>query len=140
MIGVRQLVKKSGKYYIPERGDIIWLDFDRGRRSPASPSFLRRGTGDLQRGREQAGHRPAIVLSPQQFNSLSSLAFVCPITSKVKGFSFEVPLTEATQTQGVILIHHLRSIDWKTRKIKLIEKAPVTVIEEITAKLEPLIF
>ncbi len=122
MIGVRRLVKKSGKHYIPERGDIIWLDFD------------------PQRGREQAGHRPAIVLSPQQFNSLSSLAFVCPITSKVKGFNFEVPLTEATQTQGVILIHHLRSIDWKTRKIKLIEKAPLTVIEEITVKLEPLIF
>jgi mRNA interferase MazF len=116
-------VKKSGsKQYIPHRGDIIWLDFN------------------PQIGREQAGHRPAIVISPKQFNSLSSLVFVCPITSKIKGFSFEVLLTEQMQTKGVILIHHLRSVDWKTREIKFVETAPISVIEEICAKLKPLIF
>lgn len=115
-------MKKSGnKKYIPSRGDIVWLDFN------------------PRTGREQAGHRPAIVISPQQFNSLSSLVFVCSITSKVKGFSFEVLLPEQIQTKGVILIHHLRSVDWNTRKIKFIETAPISVIEEISAKLEPLI-
>ena len=116
-------MKKSGsKKYIPSRGDIVWLDFN------------------PRTGREQAGHRPAIVISPKQFNTLSSLVFVCPITSKVKGFSFEVLLPEEMQTQGVVLIHHLRSVDWKTRGIKFIEPAPTSVIEEICAKLEPLIF
>lgn len=116
-------MKNSGSpKYIPNRGDIIWVDFN--------PHI----------GREQAGHRPAIVISPKQFNVLSSLVFVCPITSKVKGFSFEVMLTEEMQTKGVVLIHHLRSVDWKTRGIKFIEKSPIIVIEEICAKLEPLIF
>lgn len=119
-------MKKSGKKsqnknYIPERGDIVWLDFN--------PSV----------GREQAKHRPAIVVSPRQFNSLSSLMFVCPITSKIKGFSFEVALTEAMQTKGVVLIHHFRSVDWKTRGINFIEKAPLSIVEEISAKLKPLI-
>lgn len=121
MIGVSQLVKKSGSKYIPSRGDIIWLDFN------------------PQKGREQAGHRPAITISPKQFNSLSSLMFVCPITSKIKGFSFEVLLPEGLSTKGIVLIHHLRSVDWKTRGVKFIEKAPAEIVEEISAKLKPLI-
>ena len=116
-------MKKSGSdNYIPSRGDIVWLDFN------------------PRTGREQAGHRPAIVISPKQFNSLSSLVFVCPITSRVKGFSFEILLPEEMQTRGVVLIHHLRSVDWKTRGVKFIELAPISVIDEICAKLEPLIF
>ncbi len=116
-------MRKSGsKNYIPSRGDIVWLDFN------------------PRKGREQAGHRPAIVISPKQFNSLSSLVFVCPITSKVKGFSFEILLPDQMQTKGVVLIHHLRSVNWKTREIKFIEPAPISLIEEICAKLEPLIF
>ena len=116
-------MKKSGrKKYIPNRGDIVWLDLD------------------PRTGREQAGHRPAIIISPKEFNTLSSLVFVCPITSKVKGFSFEVALTEETKTEGVVLIHHLRSVDWKIRKIKFIESAPTKVIDEVCAKLKPLIF
>lgn len=65
--------------------------------------------------------------------------FVCPITSKVKGFSFEVLLSKGMKTKGVVLIHHLRSVDWKTRGIKFIEQAPLSVIEEIGAKSKPLI-
>ena len=90
-------------------------------------------------GREQAKHRPAIVVSPKQFNSLSSLMFVCPITSKVKGFNFEVLLPETMKTKGVVLIHHLRSVDWKTRGVKSIEQAPTSTVEEISAKLKPLV-
>lgn len=118
-------MKKSGSKkgnYIPNRGDIVWLDLD------------------PRTGREQSGHRPAIIISPQEFNALSSLVFVCPITSKVKGFSFEVALTRNTKTQGVVLIHHLRSVDWKTRQIKFIETTPIEVINEVCAKLKPLIF
>ena len=73
------------KRYIPSRGDIVWLNFN-----PLT-------------GKEQAGHRPAIVISPKQFNSLSSLVFVCPIISKIKGFTFEVQLPEDMQTNGVVL-------------------------------------
>ena len=118
-------MKKSGNeknLYIPSRGDIVWLDFD------------------PRTGREETRHRPAIVISPQEFNDLSSLVFVCPITSKVKGFSFEVSLTTETTTEGVVLIHHLTSVDWRTRKIKFIEQAPISVIHEICAKLKPLMF
>ena len=116
-------MKKSGsRKYVPYRGDIVWLDL-----YPRT-------------GREQAGHRAAIVISPKEFNTLSSLVFVCPITSKVKGFSFEVTLTEETKTEGVVLIHHLRSVDWKIRKMKFIEPAPFSIIEEVCAKLKPLIF
>ncbi|MGK7958221.1 MAG: type II toxin-antitoxin system PemK/MazF family toxin [Crocosphaera sp.] len=117
-------MKKSGNknLYIPSRGDIVWLDFD------------------PRTGREQSGHRPAIVISPKEFNHLSSLAFVCPITSKVKGFNFEVSLTTETTTEGVVLIHHLRSVDWRIRNIQFIEQAPVSVINEVCAKLKPLMF
>ncbi|MEL4898274.1 type II toxin-antitoxin system PemK/MazF family toxin [Crocosphaera sp. Alani8] len=118
-------MKKSGNdknLYIPNRGDIVWLDFDPRTR------------------REKKGHGQAIIISPKEFNGLSSLAFVCPITSKVKGFSFEVPLTTETTTEGVVLIHHLRSVDWRARKIKFIEQAPVSVINEVCAKLKPLMF
>lgn len=116
------MTKSGSNRYTPHRGDIVWLDFD------------------PRTGREQAEHRPAIVISPKQFNSLSSLVFVCPITSKIKGFSFEVLLPENMQTEGVVLVHHLRSVDWNTKGIKFIEEAPRSVIEEICAKLEPLIF
>ncbi|MGK7941601.1 MAG: type II toxin-antitoxin system PemK/MazF family toxin [Crocosphaera sp.] len=118
-------MKKSGNeknLYIPSRGDIVCLDFD------------------PRTGRKQTGHGLAIVISPIEFNGLSSLVFVCPITSKVKGFSFEVPLTTKTKIEGVVLIHHFRSVDWRTRKIKFIEQAPASVINEICAKLKPLIF
>ena len=116
------MAKKFGKQYVPERGDIVWLDFN------------------PQKGREQAGHRPALVVSPAAFNRLSSLVFLCPITSKVKGFSFEVSLASySLSTHGVVLIHHLRSVDWKARNIEFIEKAPLEVIEEVLAKLDPLV-
>ena len=118
-------MKKSGNeknLYIPSRGDIVGLDFN------------------SRMGRKEVGQGLAIVISPKEFNGLSSLVFLCPITSKVKGFSFEVPLTTETKTEGVVLIHHLRSVDWRARNIKFIEQAPASVINEICAKLKPLIF
>ena len=84
--------------YIPDAGDLIWLTFD----PPA--------------GREQAGRRPALVLSPAAYNEITSLALVCPITSRVKGYPFEVSLPEGLPVSGVVLSDHLKSLDWKERK------------------------
>ena len=97
----------------PERGDLIWLSF-----SPQS-------------GREQAGRRPALVVSPSTYNSKVGLALVCPITSKVKGYPFEVALPEGELVQGVVLADQLRSLDWRSRDAELIAKAPTAVVERV---------
>jgi mRNA interferase MazF len=88
----------------PARGDIIWLDFD------------------PQLGREQKGKRPALVLSHLYYNSRSKLALVCPITSKSKGYPFEVALGAKNKTRGVILCDQIKSIDWEARSVRTIEK------------------
>ncbi|PSB21262.1 mRNA-degrading endonuclease [Phormidesmis priestleyi ULC007] len=114
---------KSGKrrVYVPDRGDIVKLSFD------------------PQEGHEQAGYRPAIILSPARYNNLSSLALMCPITNQSKGFSFEVRLMEEMITSGVILSDQVKSFDWRSRRAKFVEKAPDALIEEVLAKLETLL-
>lgn len=92
----------------PARGDLVWLDFD------------------PQAGQEQAGRRPAIVLSEEEFNSLTGFALVCPITSQSKDYAFEVPLPEGLPFTGVVLTDQLKSLDVKKRKIKIIGSVPVT--------------
>lgn len=96
--------------YIPDAGDLIWLDFD------------------PQAGHEQAGRRSALVLSSWRFNSKASLAFVCPVTSKIKGFASEVLLPPACAVHGAVLCSHLRSVDWKVRNPVLIGEAPDDVL------------
>ena len=96
--------------YVPEAGDLIWLDFD------------------PQVGHEQAGRRPALVLSSVRFNARTSLAFVCPITSKIKGYASEVLLPPGLPVYGAVLCSHLRSADWKVRNPTLIGKAPDEVL------------
>jgi len=108
------------KRYIPDRGDIVWLDFD------------------PQAGHEQAGHRPAFIVSPLAYNQKSNLALVCPITSKTKGWRFEVVLVD-TKTIGFILADQIKSLDWQARNIEFIEKAPLIVIDEVLSKIEPLV-
>lgn len=102
--------------YIPERGDIIWLEFD------------------PQAGREQAGRRPALVLSPKPYNQLVSLALCCPITSQVKGYPFEVLVTTG-KIKGAVLSDHLKSLDWRARKATFIARASSAVLDEVMAKL-----
>ncbi len=85
---------------------------------------------DPRKGHEQAGRRPAIVLSPQLFTERVSLAFVCPITTNPKGLPFEIPL-RGTRTTGSILPIHLRSVDVAARKIQFIEKAPATTVDTL---------
>jgi mRNA interferase MazF len=97
----------------PERGALIWLTF-----TPQS-------------GREQAGRRPALVLSPSAYNSKVGLALVCPITSKVKGYPFEVPLPDGVPVQGVVLADQLRSLDWRSRQADIIGTAPMAVLERV---------
>jgi mRNA interferase MazF len=108
--------------YIPDRGDIVFLNFD--------PT----------KGHEQRGHRPALVLSPLSYNRKTSLALFMPITNKQKGYPFEVVLPAELKTQGVVLADQLKCLDWKDRSIEFVEVAPESLIETVQAKIEPLLF
>jgi len=107
--------------YVPDRGDIIWLHF--------TPQF----------GREHAGHRPAIVLSPKTYNRKVGLCLVCPITSKIKGYPFEVVLKNGMKTSGAILSDQVRSLDWRSRQAEYIEKVSDEIFIEVKGKLDALI-
>jgi mRNA interferase MazF len=104
--------------YQPDRGDLIWLDF-----SPHS-------------GTEQGGRRPALVLSPMRFNVATGLAFVCPITSQVKGGSFEVILKNEQGLSGAVLCDHLRSLDWLSRNASFHAKSNADLFNNVMARLE----
>lgn len=114
---------KQAKEYVPDRGDLIWLQFE------------------PQTGKEQKRHRPAFVLSPAQYNGLVGLALVCPITSKIKGYPFEVTLGihPNKNLSGVILSDQIKSLDWRSRKAEFISKASRDVTEEVIAKLNTLL-
>lgn len=106
---------------LPERGDLVWLEF--------SPN----------RGREQAGRRPAIVLSPRVFHERSTMMVVCPITSRERGWPTEVKLPQGLPISGVVLIDQIRSLDRTVRYMEIIGPAPPAVLDEIGAKLAPLL-
>ena len=107
--------------YVPNTGDLIWLTFD------------------PQAGREQAGRRPALVLSPAAYNEKTDLAVVCPVSSRVKGYPFEVLLPEGLAISGVVLSDHLKSLDWKQRKAEFVARVPAEVISEVLARVAPLL-
>ena len=107
--------------YVPERGDVIWLEFD------------------PQAGHEQAGRRPAVVLSPASYNSKSRLAIVCPVTRQRKGYPFETLLPAGLPISGVALADHSRSLDWRVRKTEHICQLPEETVHEIAAKLMTLV-
>jgi mRNA interferase MazF len=96
-------------------------------------------TFDPQAGREQAGRRPALVLSPEQYNRKSGLALVCPVTSRVKGYLFEVELPEGLPIRGVILADHLKSVDWRVRRAERASSLPATLLREVLDRLAPLL-
>jgi mRNA interferase MazF len=108
--------------YTPERGDVAWLDFD------------------PQAGKEQAKRRPALVLSPSSFNHLTGFALVCPITRTVRGYVFEVVLPTGFPVFGVIQVDQVKSLDWRARGAEFAFKPPATVLDEVLAKLEPVLF
>ena len=107
--------------YVPDRGHLIWLTF--------TP----------QAGHEQAGRRPAVVLSPARYNGRVSLALVCPITSQQKGYPFEVVVPESLPVTGVILADQLRSLDWRARRAEFIGALPEATMGEVLAKVQTLL-
>ncbi len=109
------------KNYIPKRGDIVFINFN------------------PQTGKEQAGKRPALVLSPTIYNKKTGLALMCPITSHVKGYPFEVILPKKSKTQGVILSDHIKNLDWQKRKAKFAEKIPKEILNEVIKKFNTLL-
>ncbi len=106
--------------FVPDRGDIIWIDFD-----PA-------------RGHEERGRRPALVVSPKVYNSRSGLILVCPITSHIKNYPFEVPLLSGS-LQGAVLVDHVRSVDWRSRNARYVERLSEETLKEVQAKLKSLV-
>ncbi len=121
-IGARPKGENSGSpAYVPDGGDLVWFSF-----SPHA-------------GREQAGRRPALVLSPHSYNVKTSLCLVCPITEQVKGYPFEVELPEGLPVRGVVLSDHVKSSDWRARHATCIGSAPTEVLQQVRAKMKPLL-
>jgi mRNA interferase MazF len=111
----------SSGAYVPDRGDLIWLSFD------------------PHAGREQAGRRPALVLSPASYNGRTRLALVCPITSQIKGYPFELPLPPGLPVRGVVLTDQLRSLDWHVRRADPAGRAPSDIVDAVLDRLAPLL-
>jgi mRNA interferase MazF len=107
--------------YVPRRGDLVWLSFD------------------PQAGHEQAGRRPAFVLSPETYNRKAGLFLACPVTSKVKGYPFEVVLPDGSDVSGVILADQVKSLDWKARRSVFAGTTTNDVDEYVLALVLPLI-
>jgi mRNA interferase MazF len=107
--------------YVPDRGDIVWLAF-----TPQS-------------GREQAGRRPALVLTPARYNDKAGLAICCPVTSRARGYPFEVDLPKDWPVTGVILADQVRSLDWRARGAMFACRAPDAALEETLLKLGALL-
>jgi len=109
------MVAKTG--YCPDRGYVVWLAFDH------------------QSGHEQAGRRPALVLSPAAYNGRIGLALLCPLTSQIKGYPFEVPVSTGLPVSGVVLSDQIKSLDWGARQAEFICKLP----EDVTVKVLKLV-
>jgi mRNA interferase MazF len=107
--------------YIPGRGDIVWI------------------TLNPHAGHEQAGRRPAVVLSPRAYNAKVGLAVLCPVTSQVKGYPFEVTLPAGSPVSGAVLSDQAKSLDWRSRQAELICTLPPLVMDEVLGKLRTLL-
>jgi mRNA interferase MazF len=107
--------------FVPDAGDFVWLTFD------------------PQPGREQAGRRPALVLSPKLYNAKSGLALACPVTNQIKGYPFEVAVPADRVATGVILADHVKSVDWKARRAEPLGRCTDDVMNEVRARLAPLL-
>lgn len=92
-----------------------------------------------QLGHEQAGRRPAVVISPIAYNQKVGLALVCPITNRAKGYPFEVALPKGLEVMGVVLSDQLKSLDWRRRRAELICELPAALVEDVIKKIEPLL-
>lgn len=108
-------MKRSG--YVPERGDVVLLDFD------------------PRAGHEQSGRRPAFVVSPAAYNGKTGLMLCCPITAQVKGYPFEVAVEGSAKVRGVILADQVKSLDWQVRRAERKGNVSKGVLEEVVGKI-----
>lgn len=115
------MVKKHGKSYIPQRGDIVWLEFD------------------PQKGKEIKKTRPALVVSPAEYNEITGLALFMPVTSQIKQYPFESPI-ESPKIEGVVLCDQIRSMDWRARKATFIASLPEFQVLDILEKFKVLVY
>lgn len=107
--------------YIPERGDLIWMSLN------------------PQAGHEQAGRRPAVVISPASYNGKVGLAILCPVTNQVKGYPFEVPIPAGLSVSVVILSDQVKNLDWRIRQAEFICKLPEMALKQVLQKLHKLL-
>jgi mRNA interferase MazF len=105
--------------YVPDTGDIVWLTFD------------------PRTGHEQAGHRPALVLSPERYNSARGMMVCCPMTSRIRGYVFEVVVSRLPPS--VVLADQVKSVDWRVRGAAFKEKAATDIVAEVRAKVRTLL-
>ncbi len=106
--------------YVPEQGDLVWLEFN------------------PQKGHEQAGRRPALTLSRKIYNEKTRLGLFCPLTSRVKGYPFEVAVNGKT-VSGVVLSDQVKSLDWYSRKSTFIEKADAQVVSAVLDRIDAIL-
>ena len=107
--------------YRPKRGDVVWISFN------------------PQAGHEQAGHRPALVLSPESYNRKVGLSLLCPITNQVKGYPFEVSVPDGLEASGVVLSDQVKSMDWKARGASFLCSLPESTVHQVLNKVGTLL-
>ena len=107
--------------YCPKRGEVVWISFN------------------PQAGHEQAGHRPALVLSPRSYNRKVGLVILCPLTSQIKGYPFEVRIPEGLKASGAVLSDQVKSMDWRARKASLLCSVPEATVREVLNKVGTLL-
>ena len=110
------MVRRASRYQ-PDRGDLIWLDFN------------------PQAGHEQAGRRPALVVSPIAYNTRTGLALCCPITSHIKGYPFEVLVPDGMKVSGAVLSDHVKNLDWRARRAEFIARLPQRELEQVVNRV-----
>lgn len=107
--------------HVPDRGDIVWVDFD------------------PQAGHEQAGRRPALIISPISYNQKVGLVLLCPVTNQRKGYPFEVALPQGLTVAGVVLADQLKSMDWRARRAEFCCRAPAATVLDVIGKAQSLL-
>ena len=107
--------------YCPKRGDVVWISFN------------------PQAGHEQAGHRPALVLSPESYNRKVGLSLLCPITNQVKDYPFEVSVPDGLKASGVVLSDQVKSMDWKARRASFLCSLPESTVHQVLNKVGTLL-
>ena len=111
----------NNKGYTPKRGDAVWIDMN------------------PQSGHEQAGRRPALIVSPGFYNKKAGLALLCPITNQMKGYPFEIVIPQGLNVSGAILSDQIKSFDWKTRRAEFIQNIPERIVLAVLKKIHKLL-